>query len=83
MVVLHGHRHTDWIGMYGDVVLCSAPSAAFGCHSEPEHRGSFRVHQFGFANEGGILLKSSERVYVDLHPHVAAEAATRQDDLAA
>jgi hypothetical protein len=29
-VVLHGHRHWDWIGTRGGVVLCSAPSAMLG-----------------------------------------------------
>jgi len=83
VVVLHGHRHTDWIGMYGDVVLCSAPSAAFGSHSDPQHRGSFRVHKFGLAGDGGILLKNSERVFVDRHPRLGEEGEASQDNVAA
>ena len=29
-LVLHGHRHRDWIGTCRDVVLCSAPSVTMG-----------------------------------------------------
>jgi 3',5'-cyclic AMP phosphodiesterase CpdA len=83
IVVLHGHRHTDWIGMYGDILLCSAPSAALGSQSDPERRGSFRVYEFGFTRDGDILLKNSERIYVDRAYRVAAEAEARHEDLAA
>jgi 3',5'-cyclic AMP phosphodiesterase CpdA len=80
IVVLHGHRHTDWIGTYGDTVLCSAPSAALGSQSERERRGSFRLHKCGFANDGGILLLSSERVDVD---RIEVGAGARGDERAA
>lgn len=82
IVVLHGHRHTDWIGRYGDIVLCSAPSVAFGSQSDPERHGSFRVHEFGLVSDGGILLKSSEQIYVDLRSRVE-EAENGLNDLAA
>ncbi len=65
VVVLHGHRHIDWIGRYGDTVLCSAPSAALGSQTEAERRGSFRLYGFGFDDDGGIVLLSSERVDID------------------
>ena len=44
IVVLHGHRHRDWIGAWGDVVLCSAPSAALGADRADKYRGSFHIH---------------------------------------
>jgi hypothetical protein len=78
IVVLHGHRHTDWIGTFGGTVLCSAPSAAFGSQSEPERHGSFRLHKCGFANDGGIVLLSSARVDVDRTE--AGAAGARRDD---
>ena len=46
VLILHGHRHTDWIGTCGDVVLCSAPSASLGSsHGAEKYRGSFHVHE--------------------------------------
>jgi 3',5'-cyclic AMP phosphodiesterase CpdA len=83
IAVLHGHRHTDWIGMYGDVVLCSAPSVVFGSQSDPERRGSFRVYEFGLAGDGSILLKNSERVYIDPRSTPGRETETGQSDRAA
>ena len=54
-VILHGHRHRDWIGICSGVVLCSAPSVTFG--------GSFFIHEL--AAEGGRLrLTSTTRVKV-------------------
>ena len=29
-VILHGHRHVDWIGISGETVLCSSPSVNAG-----------------------------------------------------
>jgi 3',5'-cyclic AMP phosphodiesterase CpdA len=64
VVVLHGHRHTDWIGTCGNVVLCSAASAALGSQSDPTHKGSFRLHDFSLGGDGRIQLIRSERVGV-------------------
>ena len=62
-LVLHGHRHRDWIGTCQNVVLCSAPSATMGCQGET-YRGSFRVHEFAIGAGGGIRLTNTERVKV-------------------
>lgn len=83
IAVLHGHRHTDWIGMYGDTVLCSAPSAALGSLSDARQQNSFRVHSFGFDDEEGILLLSSERVDIDERGAVEAKVESRREDRAA
>ena len=61
-LVLHGHRHRDWIGTCQDVVLCSAPSVTLG--SQEDHRGSFHVHEFALGAGGGIRLTATERVKV-------------------
>jgi 3',5'-cyclic AMP phosphodiesterase CpdA len=29
-MILHGHRHVDWVGITGETVLCSAPSVSWG-----------------------------------------------------
>jgi 3',5'-cyclic AMP phosphodiesterase CpdA len=65
VLILHGHRHTDWIGTCGDVVLCSAPSASLGSsHGAEKYRGSFHVHEIASGADGGIRLITTERVKV-------------------
>src|SRR5262249_52789309 len=44
-IVLHGHRHRDWIGRCGRVVLCSAPSASLGSYDGEMYQGSFHIHE--------------------------------------
>ena len=83
IAVLHGHRHTDWIGNYGNTVLCSAPSAALGSQGEGKYRGSFRLHQFGFNDNGEIVLLNSERVDLEKRKWVRTGAESRPEDLAA
>ena len=63
-LVLHGHRHRDWIGTCQDVVLCSAPSVTMGSQGEGTYRGSFHVHEFAIGAGGGIRLTATERVKV-------------------
>ena len=64
VIVLHGHRHKDWIGVCGNVVLCSAPSTSLGGDSEDKYRASFHVHQLAVHSDGGIRLTGTERVPV-------------------
>jgi hypothetical protein len=63
-LVLHGHRHIDWIGTCRDVVLCSAPSVTLGSSGKEKHRGSFHVHEFAIGADGGIRLTTTESVKV-------------------
>ncbi len=63
VLVLHGHRHKDWIGTCGKVVLCSAPSASMGCDKEM-YRGSFNVHELALAKDGAIQLAATKHVRV-------------------
>ena len=64
ILVLHGHRHRDWIGAYGDVMLCSAPSVALGADAADKYRGSFHVHELAFGAGGSVQLTRTERVKV-------------------
>ena len=65
VLILHGHRHTDWIGTCGDVVLCSAPSASLGSsHGAEKYRGSFHVHEIASGVNGDIRLITTQRVKV-------------------
>jgi 3',5'-cyclic AMP phosphodiesterase CpdA len=64
VVIFHGHRHHDWIGTSGDVVLCSAPSVALGSVGPDLYRGSFHVNELALTGGGVMRLTSSERVMV-------------------
>jgi 3',5'-cyclic AMP phosphodiesterase CpdA len=63
-IVLHGHRHWDWIGTCGGVVLCSAPSAALGSQAGEKRVGSFRIHELAFDAPGGNCLIKTRCVKV-------------------
>jgi 3',5'-cyclic AMP phosphodiesterase CpdA len=62
ILILHGHRHRDWIGACGELVLCSAPSVTMGSYGI--YCGSFHVHQVAFPKGGGIRLTATERIQV-------------------
>jgi 3',5'-cyclic AMP phosphodiesterase CpdA len=62
IVVLHGHRHRDWIGVSGDLVVCSAPSVSLGTDAESGYRGTFNVHELAFGAGGQVRMTASERV---------------------
>jgi hypothetical protein len=64
IVVLHGHRHRDWIGDCGGLILCSAPSAALGSQSGEKYHGAFFVHDFIFGADGSIRLTKTDHVKV-------------------
>jgi hypothetical protein len=68
VIVLHGHRHRDWIGVCGNIVLCSAPSTSLGTDSLDKYRGSFHVHQL-LAEVAGLQLIATERVRVSYNPN--------------
>ena len=63
-LVLHGHRHWDWIGTCGGVVLCSAPSASLGSQIGGKRVGSFRVHDLAFNAHGDTCLIRTENIKV-------------------
>jgi hypothetical protein len=62
IVVVHGHRHIDWIGECGGVLILSAPS--------PVMNGSdgvdtyFYVHTLAVGTDGQLRLLEPERVVV-------------------
>jgi len=64
IAIFHGHRHHDWIGTSGDIVLCSAPSVALGSVGPDLFRGSFHVNELALTGGGALRLTSSERVMV-------------------
>jgi hypothetical protein len=64
LLVFHGHRHWDWIGTCGGVVLCSAPSVMLGSHEGEKYRGIFHIHQLALGAAGEFRLTATERVAV-------------------
>jgi hypothetical protein len=63
VVVMHGHRHVDWIGACSKLKIVSAPSPVIAPDSEPTH---FYVHALGSGAGGRLALMAPERI--DLAP---------------
>ena len=59
-VVMHGHRHIDWIGECGSLRIVSAPSPVMeATDAEPT---SFYIHTLAAGPAGGLCLLPPERV---------------------
>ena len=59
-VVMHGHRHIDWIGACGGLKIVSAPSAVIGGSDDaPTH---FHIHTLATGPDGQLRLLAPERV---------------------
>jgi 3',5'-cyclic AMP phosphodiesterase CpdA len=61
-VVMHGHRHIDWIGTCGRLRIISAPSPVMGGTNEVSTH--FHIHTLVAGADGRICLLSPERVEV-------------------
>ena len=60
VVVMHGHRHIDWIGICGLLKIVSAPSPVMGSTDDaPTH---FHIHTLVAGHDGRICLLAPERV---------------------
>ena len=66
VVVMHGHRHIDWIGACGALKIVSAPSPVMG---PPDQATHFFVHSLAAGPGGGLRLLEPQRV------EIAAEGA--------
>jgi 3',5'-cyclic AMP phosphodiesterase CpdA len=64
VLVLHGHRHRDWIGTCGQVVLCSAPSVSLGSEGAQKYHGCFHLNELVFGAGGMVRLTAIQRVHV-------------------
>ena len=62
VLVLHGHRHFDWMGMSGGLRIVSAPSPVMGATDRPE--GRFWIHALAPAADGGLAMLSPRAVAV-------------------
>ena len=59
IVVMHGHRHVDWIGACGELRIVSAPSPVMAPDSEPTH---FHIHALGLGPDGRLMVTAPERI---------------------
>jgi hypothetical protein len=70
-VVMHGHRHIDWIGACGALKIVSAPSPVMGAADDaPTH---LYIHTLAAGPGGQLYLLSPERVEIGAaEPRTAA-----------
>ncbi|HZZ25136.1 MAG TPA: metallophosphoesterase [Roseiarcus sp.] len=61
VIVMHGHRHVDWMGACGELKIVSAPSPVMAPDSEPTH---FYVHALGLGPDGRLALMAPTRIDV-------------------
>jgi hypothetical protein len=62
IVVMHGHRHIDWIGACGAVKIVSAPSPVMGATDDaPTH---FHIHALAAGPDGRLYLLPPESIEI-------------------
>lgn len=62
IIVLHGHRHIDWIGACGAIKILSAPSPVMGATDDaPSH---FYIHAVAAGANGHLRLLPPERIEI-------------------
>ncbi|MFD2183700.1 metallophosphoesterase family protein [Rhodoplanes azumiensis] len=61
-VVMHGHRHVDWIGTCGDLTIVSAPSPVMGATNDRDT--AFYIHTLARDAQGRLHLLTPERVVI-------------------
>ncbi len=62
VVVMHGHRHIDWLGECGGIPIISAPSAVM--EATNDQQTYFLVHTLAVAADGTLGLMKPERVEI-------------------
>jgi metallophosphoesterase superfamily enzyme len=61
-IIMHGHRHIDWIGACGELKIVSAPSPVMGVTNEaPTY---FHIHTLTAGTGGRMRLLAPERVEI-------------------
>jgi hypothetical protein len=59
-VVMHGHRHLDWIGKCGGLLIVSAPSPVM--EATDDHDTYFYVHTLAIGTQHKISLLAPQRI---------------------
>jgi hypothetical protein len=65
-VLMHGHRHTDWIGKCAALSIVSAPSPVMEATDDED--AYFYIHTLAAQNGGRFGLLTPERIVVDGQP---------------
>jgi hypothetical protein len=65
-VVMHGHRHTDWIGKCADLVIVSAPSPVMEATDNLDTY--FWIHTVTKATDSRLKLLAPERISIHGQP---------------
>ena len=68
IVLMHGHRHIDWIGECGGMPIISAPSPVM--EATDEMQTYFYVHTFAVGEDGHLKLLRPQRITVAGEPSV-------------
>lgn len=71
ILVLHGHRHVDWMGRSGELRILSAPSPVMGALDDAERH--FWLHALGARADGGLALLAPQRIVVPGAPLLDGE----------
>ena len=72
-VVMHGHRHIDWIGACGGLLIVSAPSPVM--QATDDRDTYFYVHTLAVGTDGKLRLLEPDRI--DLPGQQFADDARR------
>src|SRR5262249_39235024 len=62
VVVMHGHRHIDWIGECGSLRIVSAPSPVM--EAKDAMSTQFLIHRLAISPEGRLFLLTPETVAI-------------------
>lgn len=62
IVVMHGHRHFDWMGRCGGLRIVSAPSPVMGSLDSADRH--FWLHALGARTDGGLAVLAPQRIEV-------------------
>jgi hypothetical protein len=65
-VLMHGHRHIDWIGECAGLPIVSAPSPVM---ETTDHRTYFYIQSLAIGSEGRLRMLTPERIIVNDESH--------------
>lgn len=66
VIVMHGHRHIDWIGACGTLKIISGPSPVMGARDDMATH--FYIHTLAAGPNGQLCLLAPERVKISAQP---------------
>lgn len=72
-VLMHGHRHIDWIGEIAGIPIVSAPSPVMEVTNE--YDTAFYIHTLAIGPDGQLSLLKPERIVVKGEREAAAKPA--------